>query len=215
MIELNQILYTMVLACFAYLGVIFLVDVVLLAVSALENAQRIRQRRGESLDAFFASEYVMPVSVVVPVYNEEDVIVPVVHSLLRLEYAQHEIIVVNDGSSDDTSERARSHGDRVTVIDQPNGGPPAAYNRGFDTAVSDYVAMCPAASFVLRYSLKTRFMSTVPTLSSASATRAIANEQKRDAKNNGRVTRRKNLIMKSRSAVIHAFLWLQHRDGFA
>lgn len=102
MIELNQILYTMVLACFAYLGVIFLVDVVLLAVSALENAQRIRQRRGESLDAFFASEYVMPVSVVVPVYNEEDVIVPVVHSLLRLEYAQHEIIVVNDGSSDGT-----------------------------------------------------------------------------------------------------------------
>jgi len=101
-IELNQFLYAMVLACFFYLGVIFLVDVVLLAVSALENGQRIRQRQAESLETVFASEYVVPVSVVVPAYNEEAVIVPVVRSLLRLEYPQHQVVVVNDGSSDGT-----------------------------------------------------------------------------------------------------------------
>jgi len=101
-IELQQVLYVMVLACFAYLSVIFLVDVVLLAVSAIENGRRIRQRRGESLNAVFSSEYVMPVSVVVPVHNEETVIVAVVRSLLRLEYPQHEVVVVNDGSSDGT-----------------------------------------------------------------------------------------------------------------
>jgi poly-beta-1,6-N-acetyl-D-glucosamine synthase len=101
-IELDKALYVMVLACFAYLAVIFVVDVVLLAVSALENGKRMRQRRGESLEAVFASDYAMPVSVVVPVYNEEAVIVPVVRSLLGLDYAQHEVVVVNDGSSDDT-----------------------------------------------------------------------------------------------------------------
>jgi cellulose synthase/poly-beta-1,6-N-acetylglucosamine synthase-like glycosyltransferase len=101
-IELDKILYAMVLACFAYLGVIFFVDVVLLVVSASENGKRIRQRRGESLDGVFASEYVMPVSVVVPVFNEEAVVVPVVRSLLRLDYPQHEVVIVNDGSSDGT-----------------------------------------------------------------------------------------------------------------
>lgn len=102
MIQLDQVLYALVLACFAYLGVIFFVDVVLLVVSANESRKRIRQRRGESLDGVFASEYVMPVSVVVPAFNEEAVIVPVVHSLLRLDYPEHEVVVVNDGSDDRT-----------------------------------------------------------------------------------------------------------------
>jgi glycosyltransferase involved in cell wall biosynthesis len=51
---------------------------------------------------------------------------------------------VNDGSTDDTAARARSHGPRVTVLEQANGGPPAAYNTGFDASKSAFVAMCPA-----------------------------------------------------------------------
>src|SRR5690242_7983493 len=92
----------MVVACFAYLGVVFCVDVVLLAVASIENLRRLRQRRAETLESVFASEYVFPVSVVVPVYNEEAVVAPVVRSLLRMEYPQHEIVVVNDGSTDGT-----------------------------------------------------------------------------------------------------------------
>jgi glycosyltransferase involved in cell wall biosynthesis len=84
------------------------------------------------------------IAVAIPAYNASAWIDETLRSVLGQTRPADEIIVVNDGSSDDTAERARSHGDRVTVIDQPNGGPPAAYNRGFDSAGSDYVAMCPA-----------------------------------------------------------------------
>jgi glycosyltransferase involved in cell wall biosynthesis len=84
------------------------------------------------------------IAVVVPAYNASRWIDETLRSVLEQTRPPDEIFVVNDGSTDDTSERARSHGDRVTVIDQSNGGPPAAYNRGFDSATTDYVAMCPA-----------------------------------------------------------------------
>jgi glycosyltransferase involved in cell wall biosynthesis len=82
--------------------------------------------------------------VVVPAYNASAWIAETLQSVLDQTRPADEIIVVNDGSTDDTAAVARSFGPAVTVLDQPNGGPPAAYNRGFDTATSDYVAMCPA-----------------------------------------------------------------------
>jgi hypothetical protein len=84
------------------------------------------------------------ISVVIPAYNAAAWIDETLASVLEQTLPAHELIVVNDGSTDDTARRARAHGPRVDVIDQPNGGPPAAYNRGFDRATGDYVAMCPA-----------------------------------------------------------------------
>jgi glycosyltransferase involved in cell wall biosynthesis len=87
---------------------------------------------------------VTSIAVVIPAYNASAWIDETLRSVLEQTRPPEEIIVVNDGSTDDTSERARSQGSSVTVVDQPNGGPPAAYNRGFDEARSNYVAMCPA-----------------------------------------------------------------------
>jgi biofilm PGA synthesis N-glycosyltransferase PgaC len=98
----TQTLHWIVFVCIGYLGLVFLVDLILLAVSALENSRRLRQRRVEGLGAVFASDFVIPVSVVVPVYNEEKVVVPVVQSLLALDYPQHEVVLVDDGSRDET-----------------------------------------------------------------------------------------------------------------
>lgn len=50
-------------------------------------------------------DYYVPISIIVPAYNEEITIVETIKSLLRLEYKSYEIIVVNDGSTDHTSQK--------------------------------------------------------------------------------------------------------------
>jgi glycosyltransferase involved in cell wall biosynthesis len=77
-----------------------------------------------------------------PAYNAARWIDETLETVLAQTRPADEVIVVDDGSSDDTADRARAHG--VTVLEQSNGGPPAAYNTGFDAATSAYCAMCPA-----------------------------------------------------------------------
>jgi glycosyltransferase involved in cell wall biosynthesis len=84
------------------------------------------------------------ISVVVPAYNAGRWIEDTLRSVLDQTLGPRDIIVVDDGSTDDTAERAARFGEVVTVVAQPNGGPPAAYNRGFELATGEYVAMCPA-----------------------------------------------------------------------
>ncbi len=71
------------------------------------------------------------VSVVIPAYNEERVIAQTIASLLRSAYPSFEIIVVNDGSQDRTSDVVRDHfGDdpRVRLFTRPNAGKAGALN---------------------------------------------------------------------------------------
>ena len=80
-----------------------------LVLMAFSRAGLIRQRREWSLaDRKFlhTAGILPPVSIVVPAYNEEKTITESVHSLLGLNYPDFEVIVVNDGSSDDTFETA-------------------------------------------------------------------------------------------------------------
>ena len=86
------------------------------------------------------------VSVVTASYNMGHYVVDAVESVLAQDYPHIEIIVVNDGSQDDTKERLAKYSDhpQVQVIHQENGGQTVAKNRGLAAASGDYVGFCDA-----------------------------------------------------------------------
>jgi len=91
-----------------------------------------------------AAERTWPrVSVVVCAYNAADTLEDNLSSLDQLTYPDYEVILVNDGSKDRTSEIGRSH-PRVRVIDTPNRGLSAARNVGLAEATGEIVAYTDA-----------------------------------------------------------------------
>jgi glycosyltransferase involved in cell wall biosynthesis len=119
------------------------------------------------VDEAFASPLTPSISVVLPAYNEEKGIVESVRSLLALRYPDHEVIVVNDGSSDATLARLRQAFELVPirkalrdslptapiravyasrrhpelwVVDKDNGGKADALNYGLNAARHPYIA---------------------------------------------------------------------------
>ena len=83
------------------------------------------------------------VSVVIPAYNAERWIEETIASARSQTYPQIEIIVVNDGSTDDTASILEAIGKdepRLRTIHQQNSGLPAARNRGASVATGEYVA---------------------------------------------------------------------------
>jgi glycosyltransferase involved in cell wall biosynthesis len=81
----------------------------------------------------------LTVSVIVPNYNRETLIGETISNLLAQSLPAHEIIVVDDGSSDKSVEVIRSFGDKVKLIQQTNQGPGAARNAGLRMATGEYV----------------------------------------------------------------------------
>lgn len=80
------------------------------------------------------------VSVVIPAYNRARLLAETILSALEQTLADREIIVVDDGSTDDTSEVVKTFQDRVIYIRQPNSGPAKARNTGLRMAKGKYVA---------------------------------------------------------------------------
>lgn len=79
------------------------------------------------------------VSVIIPNYNRAEIVGDTVENMLRQSLAPHEVIVIDDGSTDDSVEVLRSFGDRITLIQQPNQGPGAARNAGLKLATGEFV----------------------------------------------------------------------------
>ena len=89
-----------VLAYFVVINTSFLG---LIGLAALEFSRHMRRLPFADLEAVAASPLTLPVSVLVPAYNEEVGIVPAVQAMLALRYPQHEVVVVDDGSTDGTA----------------------------------------------------------------------------------------------------------------
>jgi GT2 family glycosyltransferase/sugar lactone lactonase YvrE len=89
------------------------------------------------------------VSVVVCAYNAADTLEDCLSALDQLTYPDYEVILVNDGSKDRTSEIGHTH-PRVRVLDIPNGGLSAARNTGLAAATGEIVAYTDADTRVDR-----------------------------------------------------------------
>ena len=91
------------------------------------------------------------ISVVVPVYNVRDYLRKNIESILAQTFTDYELILVNDGSKDDSLSILREYEQkdpRITVIDKPNGGLSDARNAGMAIASGKYIQFIDSDDFV-------------------------------------------------------------------
>lgn len=123
----------------------------------------------------------MPISIIVPAYNEETTIIDCIKSILDVDYKTFEVIVVNDGSSDDTEKKIieffklkktakpirrilkskteigiyeGGENIKITLINKENGGKADALNMGINASRFPFVACIDADSMLDRNSLR-------------------------------------------------------------
>jgi len=84
------------------------------------------------------------VSVIIPTFNSAEYIEEALESVFEQTFQDFEIIVVDDGSTDETGEVLKKYGDRIRYIYQENNGPAGARNRGIRVARGEYIAFLDA-----------------------------------------------------------------------
>ena len=85
------------------------------------------------------------VSVIIPVFNKENYVSSAIESVLSQTHVQLEVIVVNDGSTDNSLEAVNSFTDsRIHVIDQANQGVERARNLGFSKSIGSFIVFLDA-----------------------------------------------------------------------
>jgi len=80
------------------------------------------------------------ISVIIPVYNRKEFLGPAITSVRAQGYKNIELIIIDDGSQDGSSEAARQIAPEATVLERKNGGPGAARNTGLAVAKGKFIA---------------------------------------------------------------------------
>lgn len=94
------------------------------------------------------------VSVVVPTYNRANVVRASIESVLRQTHANVEVVVVDDGSKDDTQRVVEGYGAPVRYLYQANSGVSAARNLGFASARGEFIALLDSDDQFLPWKLE-------------------------------------------------------------
>jgi glycosyltransferase involved in cell wall biosynthesis len=96
------------------------------------------------------------VSIIIPAYNYAHFLGNCIESVLSQTHQNLEIIVVNDGSTDNTDDVVRRYSNRISYISKQNGGLPSARNAGLDEVKGDYVLFLDADDHLPRDSIAKR-----------------------------------------------------------
>lgn len=127
---------------FAFLCMLIVRYSILLSMAFLQHLET----TGEPVDL---KEYPMA-TMILPAHNEGPVIEASIHGAMNMDYPNFEVIVVDDGSTDDTYDRAKklrdTYGSRLTVITQTNGGKSTALNNGISHARGEMILCTDADS---------------------------------------------------------------------
>lgn len=99
------------------------------------------------------------VSVVIPAYNAAWCVAKAIDSVLAQDYRDFELIVVDDGSTDDTAKVLAAYGDAIRVIRKPNGGLSSARNTGIAAARGEFIAFLDADDWWLPGKLRLQMSS--------------------------------------------------------
>ena len=100
------------------------------------------------------------ISVIIPIYNSEKYLSKCVYSILNQNYKNLEVVLVNDGSADNSlsiCEKIKLEDDRITIIDIPNGGVSNARNTGLLKAKGEYIQFIDSDDFVDKNYIKTLY----------------------------------------------------------
>lgn len=158
-----------------YVVIVSMISIIQMAISMAYTPAYLRKAKFSDMKRFSGSANMIPLSILVPAYNEEPVIVESIRSLLGLNYSVFEIIVINDGSSDGTLRAVTSafglrkisypvrsklsteevYGvyynpdfPNLRLIDKQNGGKADALNAGINLSRYPYFASVDADSLL-------------------------------------------------------------------
>lgn len=90
----------------------------------------------------------LKISVVIPLYNKEKTVSSTLDSVLKQTYTNFEVIIINDGSTDNSVEKIMIYyDDRILLLHQKNGGAAAARNLGIEKANGELIAFLDADDY--------------------------------------------------------------------
>ncbi len=138
----NYVLAAISVYLLVFLALLITRYAVLILYSFLDHLEAIK--RGPIIYDTKKESSLPQVSLVVPAYNEGVVIEAAIRSLLNLDYPNYEILVIDDGSTDDTYEKALAVANEsktvpVRVITKRNGGKAEALNTGMSLARGEFI----------------------------------------------------------------------------